>query len=545
MNVKLYQCTAVESKMNKSSFLQNELDIECYCRNPIDKTNPVFVFEIDSINRNIIVNDNDVITSDNNDVVNIINTIDANYLYCVEWERYYFIDSIIYNNNKLFTISCSLDDLMTFKDSNSLNVPLYISRRTKGNKFIADNLEQFTFDKLVSINDDVVFHEPNTAQGYSSFGLTFGNYTLYENFYCVVIAVSNPAFIETRVPNIPVPDRRQNEGTSTRLKSASPNSSMTHTHTLYYVITPRMLIHLCGHALTYSNIMGSILSITILPYEIATTASDLGSIIDFFPSQPIDFTSFGFSATSVKYAKFGNNDRFLFKTIDIPNATSYKDFEPYTTAQIYIPFAETITLDLQKVRGSTLRLYYYVDFNTSTSFYELYNMTLDCVVHSGVCQLGYKFNLTTSNAEELRNISENNVLSFLFGNISSSLSLMTNNPNAIIGTGRGAINSLSQFITRENSMIGKTQATATASNTGAFMPIDVYIEFSHNKSTISDLSIYYQNMGMPYNEFEYISNIDDNEFVIVGDTSDIAMSSGMSKTELDLLKNSLAKGFYK
>ena len=210
-----------------------------------------------------------------------------------------------------------------------------------------------------------------------------------------------------------------------------------------------------------------------------------------------------------------------------------------------MPFADTIQLNLQSVRGCKLRLYYYVDFNTSNSFYELYNVTRDIVEHSGVCQLGYKFNVTTSNAEELRNISENNTTSFLFGAISSSLSLLSGNPMGVIGASRGLINNMSQFITRENSMIPKQQAQATAGNTGAFMPLDCYIVWNIDEPTFTSFENFEKNIGLPFNDYEFIYNITDGEHVIVGDTSDIIMSSDVTSQELENFKNALASGFYK
>ena len=400
--------------------------------------------------------------------------------------------------------------------------------------------------KIVTNNGETISGVEAVTKGYDTFGLAYGDYSTYKDFYCVVVAVSNPVTLETyEIGNqLYIPSIRDNGGDG-RLKKASYNSSFSFRHTTYYVITPRMLVHLCAHINNNSSIMGSILSITILPYAVKTENSFEGGTMDFFPSAPLDFTTLGFTNYSVKYATYGNNDRFLFRTIEIPEATRFNDFEPHTTANLYVPFADTIQLNLQSVRGCKLRLYYYVDFNTSNSFYELYNVTRDIVEHSGVCQLGYKFNVTTSNAEELRNISENNTTSFLFGAISSSLSLLSGNPLGVIGASRGLINNMSQFITRENSMIPRQQAQATAGNTGAFMPLDCYIVWNIDEPTFTSFENFEKNIGLPFNDYEFIYNITDGEHVIVGDTSDIIMSSDVTSQELENFKNALASGFYK
>lgn len=548
MRIKLYQCLCENNRMNKENFLQNEITLDGNARNQINKFNPIIYIEDNAIERYFVDENNiDVVDENNNDLGFTITGQVFNYMYIEDWERYYFIEPITFTNNKMYIINGSLDTLMSFKNKEWRNNPLYITRRTKGNKFIYDNMIQYKYKKLIKTNNgETISDIEAVTKGYNTFGLAYGDYSTYQDFYCVVVAVSNPVTLETyEIGNqLYIPSIRDNGGDG-RLKKASYNSSFSFRHTTYYVITPRMLVHLCAHINVHSSIMSSILSITILPYAVATVNSFEGSSMNFFPSEPLDFTTLGFPSYCVKYAKYGNNDRFLFRTIEIPEAQRFNDFEPHTTANLYIPFADTIQLNLQSVRGCKLRLYYYVDFNTSNSFFELYNVTRDIVEYSGVCQLGYKFNITTSNAEELRNISENNVTSFLFGAMSSSLSLLSGNPMGLIGASRGLINNMSQYITRENSMIPKQQASATASNTGAFMPLDCYIVWNIDEPTFSSFEHYEKNIGLPYNDYEYIYNITDGEHVIVGDTSDIIMSSDVTSQELDTFKNALANGFYK
>ena len=548
MRIKLYQCLCENNRMNKETFLQNEITINGTARNQINKSTPQIIIEDIELER-YIVSENNIEIEDENyiELGFTITGQNFNYMYIEDWGRYYFIEPITFTNNKMYAINGTLDTLMSFKNKEWRNNPLYITRRTKGNKFIYDNMIQYKYKKkIVTNNGEIITAQEAITKGYDTFGLAWGDYSTYRDMYCVVVAVSNPVTLETyEIGNqLYIPTARDN-GTDGLLKKASANSSFSFRHTTYYVITPRMLVHLCAHINVHSSIMGSILSITILPYAVKTKNSFEGGTMDFFPSTPLDFTTLGFSNSSVKYAEYGNNDRFIFRTIEIPDATRFNDYEPHTTASLYIPFADTIQLNLQSVRGCKLRLYYYVDFNTSNSFYELYNVTRDIVEHSGVCQLGYKFNVTTSNAEELRNISENNTTSFLFGAISSSLSLLSGNPMGVIGASRGLINNMSQFITRENSMIPRQQAQATAGNTGAFMPLECYIVWNIDEPTFTNYDNFEKNIGLPFNDYEFIYNITDGEHVIVGDTSDIIMSSDVTSQELENFKNALASGFYK
>lgn len=550
MNIRLYNCNCEINRYNKEPFLSNMIEVEAYQRTPVfDKINPSIYIELKETFIGVVSSDNDDLIIGENDEVGFITNLERpNYCYIEEFERYYFITSHTYQNNKILIMQLELDPYMSFKTKEWVNKPLYITRRTKGNSFICDNTIQFKYEKKITTNNSETISDTEAvSMGYQTFGIAYGNYSVYRDMYCVVVAVSNPLVVqiyEEQNQNF-IPSRRENG--SGRMNYASSNMSFSHRNTTYYVITPRMLNVFCSYVLQNSSVLGYILSVTILPYSVRTENTYEGSVINFFPSGHIDFSSEGFTTYSVKNAKYGNNDRFLYRTIQMPNATSYRDYEPYTEAYLYIPYADTIKLNLQSTMGCKLRLYYYVDYDTSNSTYILYNVTRDVIEATGSCQLGYKFTLTSSNAEEIRKTQENNLTTFLFGALTSGLSLASGNPLGMIATSKGLINSMSQYITRENAIIPKANASATSSNTGSMLPLEPYITWNISDMTMNDTSYqnYVKNIGLPFNDYEYLSNIEDNEHVIVGDVSDIDMSSDMTNNELILLKNALSQGFYK
>lgn len=49
---------------------------------------------------------------------------------------------------------------------------------------------------------------------------------------------------------------------------------------------------------------------------------------------------------------------------DIPDATSFIDYEPYTQMQLYLPFMDFIDLPVNEVRGKKLRVLYAIDLST-------------------------------------------------------------------------------------------------------------------------------------------------------------------------------------
>lgn len=547
MTIKLYQCLCENNRMNKESFLQNEIVLGCIARTPINKTNPVIIIENISNLFDIVFDNTNELVYDNINEIGYSDLIDkCNYCYIEEWERYYFIDSITFNNNKIFSISCSLDVLMSFKNKEWKYNPLYITRRTKGNPFIYDNMVQYKFNKKILLNNGETISDTEAiTKGYTTFGIPKGSPYTYRSQYCIVIAVANSSqvYIEGGWAR-DVPDMREN-GTG-KMKTISPSSSYSYENTTYYVITPEMLEQVCNYVEQNSSVLPRILSVTCLPYLIATNNSTMGNVLNAESYLLFDSEHYMiFPPYKVKVAKYGNNDRFLYRTFEIPEAESYRDFEPHTEAFLYIPYADTIKLNLQSVRGCTLRLYYYVDFNTSNSSYILYNVTRDLIEATGVSQIGYKFNLTASNSEEIRKTQETNLTSFLFGSIASGISLMSGNPQAMISATRGIISNMGQNLVREQSMISKGNASATSSNTGSMLPLEPFITWNIDEPTFESFEHYKHNIGLPFNDYEYIYNITDGEHIIIGDTSDVIMSSDMTSAELELLRNSLASGFYK
>lgn len=64
--------------------------------------------------------------------------IKSNYLYVPSFTRYYYIDNIMSVNGGLFEISCSVDVLMSFKDTIRENRGIIERQETQNNLFFND-----------------------------------------------------------------------------------------------------------------------------------------------------------------------------------------------------------------------------------------------------------------------------------------------------------------------------------------------------------------------------------------------------------------------
>lgn len=69
---------------------------------------------------------------------NFDDIIKANYLYIPSFTRYYYIDNIVSVNGGLFELSCSVDVLMSFKDTIRQNKAIIERQETQNNLFFND-----------------------------------------------------------------------------------------------------------------------------------------------------------------------------------------------------------------------------------------------------------------------------------------------------------------------------------------------------------------------------------------------------------------------
>ena len=542
MRIKLYQCLCENNRMNKESFLYNEIIIDGNSKTPINKMLPSFVIQDIPVDVNIQdENNNDVVMGDDVDVVISFTGQTYNYMYVVDWDRYYFIEPITFTNNKMYIINGTLDTLMSFKNKEWRNNSLYITRRTKGNPFIYDNMIQYEYRKL---REFAPLEYPVTmnSQGY--------NFDFLESLescnkkYCFIVAYAQWSFDN----EYDTPYKYGN----VYFPMVTKNSSNSHLGTTYYVCNGMQVSALLNYYYNHSEQAGLVKNIMYLPYEIERNEDNTYDKIG-----PVDFNNYHIQIEDypVYETKYYNFDRWKLCDITIPKASSFMDYEPHTELYLYVPFANKIKIDLQRARSSysnkKLSLYYYVDYETGISSFSLLDDSLQ-LYETGQCQIGYKFNITTSNIAENQRLHENNNTQITLGTISSILNSSSSGFNPL-KLASGIINNVSQYIQRENSIVDRGQASASSANTGAILfythPI---VELLKDKFTFKGYNLdstnyqrFVKNIGMPFNDYEFIYNIDDGEHVIVGDTSDIIMSSDVTSQELETFKNALASGFYK
>lgn len=160
MTIILYQSTAEPERVEKTTFLTQVEEITGVLREGTSIINP-----------SILVQKNSMPTPF------------PNYAYIPEFNRYYFIDNIITQRNKLWIIEMTVDVLMTYK-TQILNLTATIARQEFNyNGLIIDNMRPSECDTDVEYHDEWandVFSVENSniiAPGHSGLPSSF-NYVL-------------------------------------------------------------------------------------------------------------------------------------------------------------------------------------------------------------------------------------------------------------------------------------------------------------------------------------------------------------------------------
>lgn len=117
MQISLFTCNAERNRVNKTRYLSNRFVLEGVLR----KSTSALNIEIDVEKTNPLI-------------------YKYNYMYIEEFGRWYFIDDISSIRNKLWTISASVDVLMSFKEDilQSMVIADKIENELQANLYLDD-----------------------------------------------------------------------------------------------------------------------------------------------------------------------------------------------------------------------------------------------------------------------------------------------------------------------------------------------------------------------------------------------------------------------
>lgn len=346
-NIILYHMNTENNRMDKTNYLTQIAELSGTFREATSVIDPSITFEF---------------TQDMTDLENGV--LDCNYLYIPYFKRYYFVDNIVAVTDKLWQIDCSVDVLMTFKDQ-LVELDVFCDRNEFNfDKYLPDNKVPSELRGAVIVSPYVTVNSGTVNIGTKQnpdFRPKAGDYILdptydginIDDMYAVVTTCDGA-----------------NKSVGNKIIKSTP-------HNRCYALTLRSLDDLSLYLFTTSFFEGfkqmfinpadGIKSIIVFPFRIdknVTTALANNPSRMMFGSY--DSEQLGHLIADTVLGFWGGE-------IEVNNNMSieFLNYEPYSSAQLYIPYYGYVDIPLNICIDTKLRLWYHIDITTGDTSIEI------------------------------------------------------------------------------------------------------------------------------------------------------------------------------
>ena len=483
MNITLYKSKSSMNTVDKGGAnLTPLLTVSGNFKNAQSILTPIVI--IDTIDSLLLVDDNGQVVLDDykRPLLTSMDAskeiIKANYCYIDELQRYYFISDIQVVNNDLIQLYLKEDVLYTYANQIKEHTA-YISRNEFTNTpLIEDRNEQLFYDKEVSYKDTVEIttgEAVNFAFNVSQLGTS----------NIIFSALSKQTDYRAGLVDVPkdLPSFNYiNEFYTTLLSVDRP--------LLIPYIAGQYIAQLC---LEKDSNKSYIKNMLICPFDVTNQTdttkslpiylgdnniSDMGSSTD--PTQKVG---------NVHPMKALTSDYLIVADFNIPDATSYLDYEPYCQYEIFVPFYGYVTLPINKVRGKRILLYYALDWQKGTgmAFISMITGTENRVIWSGQVDPFIHVELSTTNNYENKVAKNGVVTSTVLGSLSAGISLVagvaTANPLAIAAGAMGLGKTIASSVQTSQGIIDRANVGFTDGMLSQYSNTKPYLRITKMKTT--------------------------------------------------------------
>lgn len=516
MKITLYRNESEDKKVNKDLNYLTTLD--GYLRSSCSLNEPIFEIESDGNIENVeeveTTEGYEVDTYENYEIEfsNTESIFKCNYIYVLEFNRYYYVTDIIIYNNKLYGFVCVEDYLMSLKDKFLSLLALVDRNEFIHNIAIEDKLQPFRYELYVRENDidtsdaDITFNPklPETAINFA------------------VVWMNNDA--HTELHTIPSPENNLPEIN----QKSDGTSAFSH--------------------VGYTNRNG----VDILSSEIITD-ENLGSFVISLVGYPINFNVYPIQADTIKLGSTDTNAPYYLFSGSLNSGmsyykvgsfkidySSYLDIEPYTKYELYLPYYDYVELKSSDILDCVVNIYYCLDVRNATAKIIIYNHTKDYVIKSLDANLGVKIAINRANNQQLSDEKTTLAVKSAISGISSAAALvggiMTENPFLVASGFTGLTNTAVEIGTKLETMHEKGSVANNSGFSGIYgiqkprMKVTKYVK--HN---ITDYSHYF---GLPLNQTYRLNQL--SGFTSIKDIHLDGLDA--TKTEIDNLYALLTAG---
>lgn len=500
MKITLYKNNSENNAINKN--LAYIGDLLGTLRQATSVLNPVILIEMDNglINYNIDIQAQDdyisYIDDEEYDVsINFDYSIfECNYCYIEEFNRFYFIDDIVIQNNKLFSLALSVDVLESYKNK---FMPL--------DAFVLRN--EFQYDPFVNdaninyyIDKDIVEFDADKGDLVNT---VFDSNFIFGASHNVALTVINDDFLAT-IDGEAVPN--------TNLPKVSTMSSGVDSLQYTYVTDPEYLCYMSEWILEYSQLNDMIYSINLYPFSIEVFDStpktlEVGGFK--FKPMPIGPTR---KFNEVKaYEKKDSQPKYLVVADFTLTAESFMDYEPFTQYEIFLPYLSWVPVQASDILNNRIIVFYVVDYASGEAQVTIYDVTNDKYIYTSTTHLGVKLAFTTSNQYDLERQKATNNMNLALGLIGGVMGIVggaiEQNPAGVL---KGGVSMMSSVLQYDNANANLTphmqRGNVSSGMLGLYNSQNVRIKKISNKAKNYNED-YFKLYGRPLYKYEKLENL--------------------------------------
>ena len=324
-----------------------------------------------------------------------------NYLYVSEWGRYYFVRETVVERTGLVTAYCHVDVLYTYKTA-ILNLSAYVERNeTNAKPFLTDPKRPFT----KAVNRTVI-DTTNTSHPFNpTFQELLGNYTIVVQCSNVNVAnVQKMAQPATPDPFSVLPNE------SSIGKGGAVNAYVMSVGQLKNFYKLFIDANIGGSFSSYINGLAGnstqgINSVIAYPFNLVNkgilvrnaddSADDNSRAIEIYNHTIPGQTAYELKSNACYTVDFGTWSYTV---------SSFKDLEPYTRADLYLPYVGTVNIPMSWLAGGGINVKYKINMFTGDALVSIVSNDVSSYVKTETAHIGLDIPLTaTNNVEQARN----------------------------------------------------------------------------------------------------------------------------------------------
>lgn len=436
-----------------------------------------------------------------------------NYILIYDFKRYYHVTEMIFVNEVLIDITCTVDTLHTYRNPIKTLSCMVLRNQYTYNSYIVDD------ERSYYINKSVVETVPTNVSDISdenpivqfSWDLDSGVHN-----FVVVSFQYNHANSQHIITN------KQPTNIAQTLNLGLPSVNDENFNLVdwreVHALDALALAGLALRAIEHSDTIGSYIgSIVAFPFDSASDVHTEDYLIVRFGN-----TYLNFADGQVKFPRGGLNTTgyMPIAVFDMAGASSYIDYPPYTVIEIYLPFIGYVEVNPVDVYNKRIWVLYIANYEdgrglamiyTSSKTYTFFDPTWCKLIYSGNCQIGRKISVSSSNMEtnEINKINQNisTVLSVGLGILSTVYGAATSNPLAIMG-GVGAITGgVAKQVQSDIARHDKANVSLSGDIACAFSPLKVRYRITKASPTTTSNNTYNSIKGLPLYETRLLSTL--------------------------------------